>query len=155
MPHAGCRVPHLAEKKKETTGFLFPLSDASFELHRGAVSRRGQVEVHDLLGMKLSYNQAEKKATLDQITAIDALLQKAGMADCNGEATPLPVKPVFTKGDCPQDDNAKDDFKEQATLYRSLVASCIYLCGLAPTSALPFPNCASSCRIRARSTSSL
>ena len=49
------------------------------------------------------------------------------MQDCNPEVTPIAANTVFTKDDCPKTEQEKVLLKEEATRYRSVVASLNYL----------------------------
>ncbi len=82
-------------------------------------------DTYDIVGMTLKRDRKNRSATLHQTAGIDALLEKAQMTNCNGETTPLAAKTVFTRADCPPDE-CKEQFKEEATNYRSLTASGLY-----------------------------
>ena len=81
----------------------------------------------DILGVRVRRDHESKSVTLDQSVAISKLIEKAGMANCNGERTPLPTKSVFTKQDSPQSTAEALSIKDEAKKYRSIVASLNYL----------------------------
>ena len=83
--------------------------------------------IEDLLGVRVTRDRANRLLTLDQSKAVETLLNKAGMADCNICKTPLPMNAKFTKADCPQSEYEKEDMREEAKWFRSNLASCIYL----------------------------
>jgi hypothetical protein len=80
-----------------------------------------------MLGICITRDRANRRLSLDQHAAVLKLIGKAGMADCKPINTPVAVNMVFTKADCPVTDEETNSLAKEATWYRSILASCIYL----------------------------
>ena len=81
----------------------------------------------DLLGVSVTRDRPNKTITLCQEKTVESLLNKAGMKDCNPAATPVATNFVFTKKDCPQSAMEIADLAADATWYRSILATIIYI----------------------------
>jgi histone deacetylase 1/2 len=69
------------------------------------------------LGMNIQYDAEAKTMTISQPNCIQALLERAGMLDCNPALTPCPTGILWTKQDCPDTPDAQN-----CTNYRKLIA---------------------------------
>jgi hypothetical protein len=69
------------------------------------------------LGMDISFNPVARTMFISQINAINTLLERASLADCNAVQTPCQAGTVWTKKDCPEKPESTE-----CTKYRALVA---------------------------------
>ena len=69
------------------------------------------------LGMSIAYDHQRHTMHISQANAINNLLERGQMADCNPVSTPCVTGLVFTKKDCPEVPNPSS-----TTQYRSLIA---------------------------------
>jgi hypothetical protein len=83
-------------------------------------------DVDDCLNCKVVRDRPNRQIQLNQTAAIDAIIRKAGLENCNPADTPVAAGFVFTKDDCPQAQNQATT-GNTATWYRSILASCIYV----------------------------
>ena len=70
------------------------------------------------LGMDIKYDSVANTMFISQTNAIDTLLERAKMQECNPSPTPCVTGMTFTKKDCP----ATADDSKHCTEYRSLIA---------------------------------
>ena len=104
--------------KREATQ-LWRALQASFQL--------GDWEnVGDCLGCQITRDRPKLKLGIHQKAPIEALLERAGMSDCNPVPTPVATGFRFTKEDCPSTADDKRIMEEKAAWYRSILAGCIY-----------------------------
>jgi hypothetical protein len=75
-------------------------------------------ELTSFLGMDIKYDPLTRTMEITQSNAINSLLERAGMKDCNPVSTPSQPSIVWTKKDCPE----SPESAENCTLYRGLVA---------------------------------
>ena len=68
--------------------------------------------------MAVKYDSAARTMFISQLNAINTLLERAGMTDCNPVSTPCQAGIVWTKRDCPQ----QQESAANCTQYRALVA---------------------------------
>lgn len=87
--------------------------------------------VDDMLGCVIKANAATRITTLSQEATtgatIESIFKRSGLSTGNPIMTPMQSDVPLTKTDCPEDEIAKLQMREQASRYRSLLASCIYL----------------------------
>ena len=81
----------------------------------------------DLLSLTITYDPAGRTMTLSQEPFATQLLKKSGMENCNPVTTPMPAAARLTKEDCPTTPAEQADMRDEATWYRSNLASCLYL----------------------------
>ena len=107
--------------QKDTAQAIIDLLQKHFKVHILG-------PVRNLLVVTVKRDLPNRKLSIDQVRSVHALLEKAGMSDCKAVSTPVSLDFKFTKTDCPQTPLEKQDMEHEARWYRSILASCIYLC---------------------------
>jgi hypothetical protein len=100
---------------------------AAFDGLKAAFKMHMLGDVNDLLGATVTRDRSNCRLSVDQSKPILALLQKAGFSDCTPVPTPVASSFTFTKADSPQNDAERELVGTDATWYRSILASCIYM----------------------------
>ena len=85
-------------------------------------------DIDDCLGCHVQRDRLRRTITLSQEKMAGNVVQRAKLEDCKPADTPVANGFIFTKEDCPQTEKERLEFSKQATWYRSMLASCIYLC---------------------------
>jgi hypothetical protein len=77
--------------------------------------------LQSFLGIEITYRPSKRFMLLQQKNSINVLLERAGLSNANSVSTPCPNGFVFTKQDCPLEED------KNATEYRSLIAMANYI----------------------------
>jgi hypothetical protein len=97
-------------------------SEQTWEQFLKSLRKRFTVPAADdlvtFLGMDVVFNPTAHTMFISQLNAINTLLERANMMDCNTVSTPCQAGVVWTKKDCPE----KQASADICTQYRALVA---------------------------------